>query len=77
MVDMYLKNGKINKYLSSVAIRRILSRISLLKFEKVYVRVEYGKKENHLGKKVDFYNDGFYTDKKEAANAIRDFWIEE
>lgn len=73
---LYLKNGKIRKYYTSNAIRRILYKASHVNFEKAYCRVNYGKFEDPFGKIVNFYNDGYYTDKKELFKVIQIFWYE-
>lgn len=45
-------------------------------FVSVYIKVSYGKQIDVFGKKINFYNDGTYTDEKEFNKAYQAF-IEE
>jgi hypothetical protein len=67
-------NGK--RYESS-HIRRFLNHVRTIKWEighpRVYLRVSYGMKENHQGKRKTFYNDGSYTEKHEFNQALKAF----
>jgi antitoxin component YwqK of YwqJK toxin-antitoxin module len=77
---LYLKNGKTMKYYTNDKIKRIYSLVSLAKFPdkvlKAYVKVSYGKFLDAFGKMTEFYNDGYYTDKKELREVISIFWNE-
>jgi hypothetical protein len=75
-VRLYLENGKIKELRSDRFIRRILSTISLTQFTKAYIKVRYGMKLDNFGKRTMFYNDGWYTDKKELKDIIKVFWNE-
>ena len=53
--------------------RRFFSKLSLAQFTKAIVRVEYGYDKGFRGKRVLFYNEGKYTNRKEAKEALRAF----
>lgn len=75
-LKLYLPNGKISQYRSSRSTIRILSRVSLIKFKKAYLKVSYGNKVDCFGKLSEFYNDGYYQNPKELVYAIKTFWAE-
>lgn len=68
--------GGTKEYHSNTVINRILSRIRLAQFKKAYVKVSYGKRLCNMNCVCEFYNDGYYTDKKEYLNAVSIFWNE-
>lgn len=76
LLKLYQEDGKIRIYRATTAIRRILARISLVQFKKAYLKVSYGKAKCAQGCECEFYNDGFYTDKKELTAVTRMFWEE-
>lgn len=76
-VTFYLKNGKRYRYSSKKFITRIIHKIGLKEFQKLYIYVSYGKKPDVRNHIVKFFNDAWTTDKKEAITIVRDFWKEE
>jgi hypothetical protein len=66
------RNGKMTAYRLGNKYNRMLY---LLKkpLDKIYFKIEYGPAKNRKGKMEVFYNDGVYTDMKEALKAYRAF----
>lgn len=53
--------------------KRLYARIRHGKFLSVYFKVLYGKAKTSNGTEEMFYNDGEYTDPKEALQALKAF----
>ena len=66
------KAKKVKRYRSGT-IRRFMSKLTHVKFEKAIIRVEYGNQKDHRGKQVMFYNEGEYDNAKDAQKALRAF----
>ena len=66
------KNGDIKKYKikKNTHFFRIVSSEN---FKKAYLKVRYGKKVNCFMKKVEFYNDGNYSNKEDLIYAFNAF----
>jgi len=68
------KDGKVIQRCQTHNKRRFLYRIGTLNWQnrplKVYLRVYYGKHENNFGKKVAFYNNGYYNTKRDSLFAF-------
>lgn len=48
-------------------------KLALVIWQKAFLRVLYGKKENVFGKIVEFKNEGYYYNKKDLQQAFRAF----
>ena len=57
--------------------RVLAQKLASLNWEKVYLKVSYGKELDVFDKLTEFYNDGYYTDKKELKKAFKAFTTEE
>lgn len=72
-----IKNGKMIQRCSTHSIRRFRNKIGTINWEdrplKVYLRVSYGKYKDCFGKMSDFYNDGYYTTKRDLIYALQAF----
>lgn len=68
-----MKNGKVDRIYPNTKTRRLFHRVKAGNFLKVYFKVEYGKAKTESGKEEMFYNDGEYTDPKEAYRALKAF----
>ena len=66
------KGSKIKTYLGT-SVRRLLYYINHVKFDKVYLKVKYGKFQDNSGKMTEFYNDGTYADKNELIEVLKAF----
>jgi len=66
------KAGKVKWYFVGTK-KRFIYWLTHGKFSKAIVRVEYGKEKDNHGKMVMFYNEGEYTNKKDALQALRAF----
>lgn len=64
--------GKVKEYRSGTK-RRFTSIFTHVNFELCHIYVEYGKQKDNHNKLVTFYNDGEYTNKKEAIKALDAF----
>ena len=71
-----VKNGKIIRY-ETRSKRAFYAHIRSLKWKdgvkKVYLRVSYGKHLDNFGKLINFYNDGWYDNKKDLHLALKAF----
>jgi hypothetical protein len=69
------KRGKVIKRLlaNRDKWRKIYSKIASAAAQKWYIRVEYGKYKNCFGNIQIFYNDGIYTNEKEAKKVFKIF----
>lgn len=63
---------KVNIY-TTTKTKRLYARIRHGKFLSVYFKVLYGKAKTNKGKIEMFYNDGTYTNSKEALEALHAF----
>jgi hypothetical protein len=77
ILRLYKNGKKIRQYRDNKITKRIFNLLSLKLYDKAYVRVNYGTKEDVNGKRVMFYNDATTEDKKELVNLIKVFWREE
>ena len=66
------RHGKVKRYRSGTK-RRFMFHLTHDKFSKAIVRVEYGKEKDNFGKMVMFFNEGEYTNKHDALQALRAF----
>lgn len=73
---LYKNKKLIRQYTKDKLTSKIFNIIKAKVFDKAYVKVYYGIKENNLGKKIMFYNDGIYEDKPSLIKAIKIFWRE-
>ena len=67
------KNGTMTQMYTSTRIKRLYTRIRGGNYDRIYIRVNYGMAKTKKGKLEMFYNDGNYTDHKEAYKALRAF----
>ena len=67
------KNGKTTIFPLTTRRRRLFSRLRHVPYAKVYIKVEYGYDVDVFGKRVMFYNDGYYTERREAVKALQAF----
>lgn len=76
-----IKDGRVIQRVRTHSIRRFLHHLRTTNWEnsllKVYLRVNYGKHENNFGKKVAFYNDGWYENEEDLWLAFNTFSKEE
>ena len=72
-----IKNGKSIEKCQTHSIRRFFNKIRSLKWqngvEKVYLRMNYGKRKCVSGCVCSFYNDGEYNTKKDLFFALSAF----
>jgi hypothetical protein len=68
------KNGKEKRYKLRNRSLRMYYILRKGNFSKIYFKVEYGKAKTQSGKIEMYYNDGEYTDPKEAFRAFKAFW---
>jgi hypothetical protein len=73
LLKFYGKNGKLLKYRHGDNPRVLSQRLASLKWQKAYLKVVYGKDIDCLGRRVTFYNDGFYLKVKNLKQAFRAF----
>jgi hypothetical protein len=66
------KNGKCKRLNRSTRFGRINYLIKS-SYDKIYIKVEYGKAKTNTGKTEMFYNDGEYTNNKDAHKAYLAF----
>lgn len=66
-------NGSIRRYTTKDKINRFFYKLRHDKFTKAYLKVSYGKQICNLGCKCEFYNDGEYSNSKEALKAYKMF----
>lgn len=73
---VYDKKGKVLVRVSTHGIRRFLTHLRTLSFkksiEKAYLRVSYGKFKNGFGVET-FYNDGWFSTRKDLLHAFNAF----
>ena len=59
------------------SIRRFRNKIGTINWKlrgiKVYLRVSGGKEQDVFGKRVSFYNDGWFENKKDLLSALKAF----
>jgi len=73
-VSLRLYNkDKILRIYNTTKIKRIYAKIRGGKWEKLYLRVEYGMAKTKKGKLEMFYNDGYYENWHEALQAFKAF----
>jgi len=76
-----VRNGKTMEKCQTHSKRRFSNKIRTINWQnkpsKVYLRVSYGKGEDVFGKIVNFYNDGWYDNKKDLLFALNTFSEEE
>jgi len=72
-----VKNGKVIDRYETRSKRAFYTHARSIKWEdrdkKVYLRVSYGKYLDNFGKLTNFYNDGWYDNKKDLLLALRAF----
>jgi hypothetical protein len=73
LIKFYTKNGEIRKYTSKGSTRKISLKISLVDFEKAYLKVSYGEKICSYGCICLFYNDGWYKTKADLLYMLKAF----
>ena len=66
------RDGKVKRYRKGT-FRRFLYSCRHGSWEKYYLWVGYGKQKDVYGKMTEFYNDGEYTNRKDAEQALRAF----
>jgi hypothetical protein len=76
ILRLYKNGKKVRQYRDNKITTRIYNLASHTLFDKAYVKVDYGMKENTYGKRVMFYNDGWYHNKKDLRDIIKIFWNE-
>ncbi len=74
-----IKDGQVIQAVRTHSIRRFLNNLRTINWQdggiKTYLRVSYGKKICNFGCLCDFYNDGWYENKKDlwfAFNAFKE-----
>lgn len=72
-LTLYKKNGKKVYYNLTDKIRRVSHRLSLSNYVKAHLYVTDGKKLNHEGKMVVFYNEAYVTPNN-AREMLYYFW---
>ena len=68
--------GKTTKKCRTHSKRRFLNNLRSIKWRtgvKIYLRVYYGQDINNFGKKVAFFNDGWYENQKDLMLAFEAF----
>ena len=74
---LHIKTPKGVKRYDTANKSRFFNHTRLINWEikvlRVYLKVSDGKREDHRGKMVEFYNDGMYTDKHNFLLAFRAF----
>lgn len=65
-------SGKVKRYHTTKK-NRFYSIIRRENFKNAYLKVRYGKKVNCFMKKVEFYNDGNYSNKEDLIYAFNAF----
>lgn len=71
-----INKGEVMKTCRTHSKRRFLNNLRSIKWNngvKIYFRVHYGTDLNNLGKKVAFFNDGWYANKEDLMLAFEAF----
>lgn len=72
-----LINGKVIDKVLTHSVRRFLTHLRTINWKnrgvKAYIRVSYGKKVDNYGKLSNFYNDGWYDNKKDLTLMFKAF----
>lgn len=73
-VSLRLYNkDKILRIYNTTKMKRIYAKIRGRKWERLYLRVEYGMAKTNKGKLEMFYKDGYYENWHEALQAFKAF----
>lgn len=71
------KNNRTIQRVQTHSIRRFHNRLRTINWKerglKVYLRVSYGRHKDVFGKKITFYNEGFYENKDDLWNTLEAF----
>ncbi len=79
-LKLYKNNGKVEKVRTKKKRRflKILRTVNWqLGIKNAYIKVSYGKDLDNFGKRSEFYNDGYYDNKKELLLVFKYFDGEE
>lgn len=72
ILNLWKRNGEVKRYVSDKK-KRIFHFVGKEKWEKAYLRVNYGLGVNALGNRTLFHNDGIYHNKEDLRWAINAF----